>query len=98
MSQTDHHTLETFRARFKHAPDDDVLVQGALDEAAARVVADDWGELTLAGHGYLTAHLLAMDVSGQDARLESDDGQTTYGVLFERLERVVGAAVAPRST
>lgn len=101
-SASQHHTLESFRARFRLAPnggpEDDALVQSALDEAAVRTPTRIWGERTRAGHGYLAAHLLGMDAHGRDARLAQNDAQTSYGVLRDRMEAEIGPAVAPRVT
>lgn len=98
MSASEHHTLASFRARFKHAPDDDVLLQEVLDEAAERTPPSIWEGKTRSAHGYLAAHLLGMEPYGRDARLKQDEGQTTYGLLRERMELELGPAVAPRTT
>lgn len=98
MSASSLHTLATFRARFPHAPADDVLLQEVLDAAAVRTPPAVWGTWTREGHGYLAAHTLGMEPSGRDARLQNHDGQTTYGVMRRNLERSIGAAVAPRVT
>jgi hypothetical protein len=97
-----HHTIETFRGRFPEAPNggaaDDDLVQSVLDETAVRTPIAVWGDLTLEAHGYEAAHQLGMLPYGRDARLKSDDRQTTYGVLREGLETRLGPAVVPRTT
>lgn len=97
MSQAELHTLETFRERFPHAPTDDGLVQQILDEAAERTPPSVWGTRTRAGHGYLAAHLLGMDLHGRDARLQQNDAQTSYGVLRNRLEKELAPAVIRRT-
>ncbi len=100
MAATDRevHSLASFRERFAHAPEDDVLVQAVLDEAASRTPPRVWRDRTRAAHGYLAAHLLGMDPHGRDARIQNDDGQTTYGILRERMEAELGPAVTPRTT
>ena len=101
MSASEHHTLSSFRDRFRHAPngpEDDTWVQQVLEEAAARTPVSVWGDQTRAAHGYLAAHILGMEPAGRDARLSKDDKQTTYGVLRERMEEDLGPVVAPRTT
>ena len=101
MATNVHHTLASFRARYPHVPQDaatDALVQGVLDEAAARTPVDVWGDYALEGHGSLACHKLGAEPYGRDARLQSDDGQTTYGKQRADLETLLGAAVTPRTS
>jgi len=98
VAATELHTLASFRARFRHAPEDDDFVLEVLDEAAQRTPPDVWGVYTRAGHGYLAAHILGMEPYGRDARLRRNDSQTSYGLLREDLERSIGTAMAPRVT
>lgn len=68
----------------------------AVDPAViARVLADSASEVNDAVFGTLTdkaielraAHALAISPYGQNARLEGDTTNTTYGAEFERLAR-----------
>lgn len=94
-------TPATFKARFpEFLATDDSVVQSVLNEAAARVDGS-FGD-TDTGVGYLTAHILSMQPYGQNARLESDDGTTTYGKLFDEWVRnraggpwITGQAATP---
>lgn len=94
------HTATTFRAAFPEFKGDAVagtvvpvaFLQRCLDEAEREIDANVWGEDALTGHGYLTAHKLALSPYGRDARLKTDDRKTTYLTEFERLERIVGTA------
>lgn len=96
MGVADHHTLETFRAAFKNAPDDDEVLTPALEEAAVRTPSAVWGNRTQEAHGYLVAHKLGMTEFGADARLEKDETQTSYGVMRERMEEEIGPAAIAR--
>lgn len=71
------------------APED--LIDARLADAAARTPASVWGELQAEGHGYLTAHLIATSPWGQQARMSSDAGDSTYGIERRRLEKIVSA-------
>lgn len=98
MSASQHHTVESFRARFPFAESSpDALVQAALDSAAEETPSDVWRTWTREGHGLLAAHLLSMDDFGKDARLSSNDAQSTYGVLRRRLERRLAPAAIRRT-
>ncbi len=94
----EHYDEANFRLRFKHAPEDRSLVETVLADAAVRTPVDVWGDRTREAHGYLAAHMLAMDVHGRDARLKQDDGQSSYGKMRERLEAELAPAVIPRVT
>lgn len=79
--------LATFRVQFPEfnsAPDP--LVQSRLDQAERRINSEVWGPKENDGHGMLTAHLLALSIFGQMAKLQSKTGETTYGVQFEAME------------
>jgi hypothetical protein len=71
------------------------LVQAKLDEAQLQIDEDVWGDHADAGHGYLTAHLLAMSPMGNTAKL-TDGKTTTYEIHYRRLLGIVAAGI--RST
>lgn len=78
--------LVTFRSQYpEFQTGTDELVQGFLDAAEKRIDADIWTIHTDQGHGLLTAHLLCLAPNGQFARLQEDNGQTTYGAEYEKL-------------
>src|SRR5437660_717192 len=80
--------LATFRASFpEFVGTSDATVTAKLAEAAVCVDA----RLPLADNrvGYLAAHLISISPFGQQARLSSDKGETTYMVEYTRLNRVV---------
>jgi hypothetical protein len=87
-------TLAAFRTRYQPTFDltPDALVQAKLDEAEEEIDAVVWGTKAETGHGLLTAHKLAMEPGGRDARLKNNDGKTTYGVQFDELAQRVGGA------
>lgn len=72
------------------------LVSAILAEAAVQLSAPVWGPLYDAGHGLLTAHLLAISPFGQQARMAAKDGVTTYWRRYQQLVETVacGGAVA----
>jgi hypothetical protein len=63
----------------------DALVQCALDESARRTDPRVFGARADDAVGLLAAHLLAVSPFGQQARLKSDAGNTTYNREWERL-------------
>lgn len=67
------------------------LVGAKLAEATLQVSPSVWGALTDTGIGYLTAHLLALSPSGQNARMVAKDGVTTYFTHYRRLQRMVSS-------
>jgi hypothetical protein len=84
-------TPTTFKARWSEfAPIDDALVQSALDEAAREVDERYFGARTDDAVGLRAAHRVAISPMGQQARLESDKGATTYGALYDEMARSVG--------
>lgn len=97
MSASEHHTLESFRSRFPALDTDEALVQASLDAAAQETPPSVWREHTREGHGLLAAHLLTMTEFGKDARLASNDAQSTYGVLRRRLERRIAPSAIRRT-
>jgi Protein of unknown function (DUF4054) len=72
------------------------LVGAVLAEAAVQLSRPVWGPLYDAGHGLLTAHLLAISPFGQQARMAAKDGVTTYWRRYQQLVEMVacGGAVA----
>ena len=80
----------SFLARFpEFEPAPRAMIEEALDEGARNVDAQVWGSKTNDGIRWKTAHLLAISPFGQQARLVSKDGSTTYGVRFAALARSV---------
>lgn len=83
-------TLEQFRERFPAFEDTpEGLVRARLDEAARAVSASSWGPRADDAHGLLTAHMLALEPMGEQARLKLPGGgeTTTYGRRFEELRK-----------
>jgi len=79
-----------FLARFpEFEPADSSMVASAIAEATRGVDASVWGDKTEDGIRWLAAHLLAITPWGQQARLVSKDGSTTYGKEHARLMRSV---------
>jgi hypothetical protein len=75
------HTVDTFLTRHPAFADVDLaLISACLDAAAEEVDAEVFGARTNEAHGLLTAHKLAMDPMGLNARLILKDGtpSTTY--------------------
>jgi hypothetical protein len=64
-------------------------VQAALDDAEARTDAEVFGDLTDEAHMWLTAHLLAADPVGREARLKGSLFDTIYLAERQRLEALV---------
>ena len=78
----------SFLARFpEFEPASRSMVDEAIDEASRNVDPDVFGEKTDDGIRWQAAHLLAISPFGQQARLISKDGSTTYGKRFEALAR-----------
>ena len=65
------------------------LIDAKLAEATRGVDAEVFGDKTEDAIGYKTAHLLAIEPFGQTARLEADDGETTYSKRFHKLVKSV---------
>ncbi len=93
------HTLATFYASFPEFADggapQNALVQTKLDEAELDIDPAVWGAKATIGHGYLTAHLLAMTPLGNTAKLVADK-TTTYEINYRRQLGIVAAGI--RST
>ena len=65
------------------------MIEEAIDEATRNVDAAVWRGNTDDGVRWQTAHLLAISPFGQQARMLSKDGSTTYGKRFAQLMRSV---------
>ena len=79
-----------FLARFpEFEPASKTMIEAAIDEAKRNVDSGVWREKTDDGVRWKTAHLLAISPFGQQARLVSKDGSTTYGKNFDLLMRSV---------
>jgi len=80
----------TFLARFpEFEPASKSMIEEAIAEATRGVDAGVWREKADDGIKWRTAHLLAISPFGQQARLMSKDGSTTYGKQFDALVRSV---------
>lgn len=62
------------------------LIDAMLAGAATQLDAEVWGGVYDQGHAYLTAHMLACSPFGQNARMSSKDGETTYGKTFKQMQ------------
>lgn len=81
-----------FLARFpEFEPAGSTMVSAAIAEAVRGVDAEVWGTKTDDGVRWLTAHLLAITPWGQQARMVSKDGSTTYSKEHARLVRSVSS-------
>jgi hypothetical protein len=78
--------VDDFLARFPEFAGADLsLIDAMLNDAFFEIDPLVFGPLAGSGHGYLTAHKLALSPFGQNARLEAKDGMTTYYVHFRQL-------------
>lgn len=78
--------LAAFRAafpEFQRTGDDTVNAKLAL--ALNAVDASTWGADYDSGHGHYAAHLLATSPTGQQSRLSTEKGVSTYLQEYERL-------------
>jgi hypothetical protein len=79
-----------FLARFpEFEPAPKAMVEAALSEARRNVDAEVFGDKTDDAIRWKAAHLLAISPFGQQARLISKDGSTTYGKYFWELAKSV---------
>ena len=85
--------LPAFLTRFpEFRATDTSMVAAALNDAALQIDCTVWGNLAGVGHGYLTAHRLALSPFGQNARMIADDAEsTTYKAHFDYLVGLVGS-------
>ncbi len=65
------------------------LVESKIADAVLDIDTTVWGAKTDIGVKYLTAHILALSPFGQQARLVSKDGSTTYMKHLKREMRSV---------
>lgn len=65
------------------------MLQAFLDAADLEIDRKIWGAKADQGQAYLAAHKLTLSPWGQNARLVSTDGKTTYAVHFESLQMQV---------
>lgn len=70
---------------------DPAMLQAYLDDGAVYVKSPDWGDYQSAGHGYMTAHLLALSPFGNGTALVAKDGTTVYEKHWQRLCRIVAS-------
>ena len=82
--------IRSFLSRFpEFEPAGKPMVREGIAEATRGVDTGVWGAKTDDGIRWLAAHLLAITPWGQQARMVSKDGSTTYGVEHARLMRSV---------
>lgn len=65
------------------------LIDSTIAAAELQVDATVWGGKVDLGVGLLTAHLLAISPFGQNARLTSKDGGSTYLTRFRAMMKQV---------
>lgn len=68
------------------------LIQECIRGAVDRLNSDTWGALYREGLLYMTAHLLALSPYGQEARMVSDRGLSTYRLVYDDLANSLGAS------
>jgi hypothetical protein len=85
--------LSDFQARYpEFKATSTTLISATLNDAALMIDACVWGALAGQGHGYLTAHRLALSPFGQQARMVAKDGKTTsYWLHYIELVKIVGS-------
>ena len=72
--------VESFLVGFpEFRPAEATLITPTIAKATLQVDVSVWGSKADLGIELLTAHLLALSPFGQNARLVSEDGSTTYG-------------------
>ncbi len=77
-----------FLARFpEFEPAPKAMIEAALDEAERNVDVAIFGSKTDDAVRWKAAHLLAIAPFGQQARLVSKDGSTTYEKRFDKLAK-----------
>lgn len=90
-------TRAAFLARYPEFGETDTgVVDAALAEAEVQIDPNVWGKFEDAGHGLLTAHMLADNPLGNAAKLVTSGGtdpSTVYERRFRRLQNVVAAGI-----
>jgi hypothetical protein len=87
------HTSVTFIESFpEFAKAPVALLNAKLAEASRQVDQATWGDKAIDGHGYLTAHLLALSPFGNTAKL-TQDSSTTYETHYRRLLGIVACGI-----
>lgn len=97
MASTDFMTTAEFRCSFPEFRSvQDPQVSAYLNKAKQRIDPSVFGVKTNEAHGLLTAHLLAAAPFGQQARMTSEEGDTTYHKQFQMIvrETVFGVVVS----
>lgn len=88
------HTATTFRASFpEFTSAQTAYIEAKLAEAARQIDQTLWGDKAIDGHGYLSAHLMALSPFGNTAKLVNADGSTTYDGHYQRLLRIVTSGI-----
>jgi hypothetical protein len=93
-------TVSSFKVAYpEFANTPDATVQAKLDMAYRGLDSRRFGDRYDDAVGLKTAHLLSLAPFGTQARLESDDTQTTYGVqLGEMVRQCAGGPWAAGQT
>lgn len=79
-------TLAEFKVQYpEFTKAGDSILTAFLSAAALQLSPAYWTTYYDQGHGLLTAALLADSPNGQNARLQSDKGTSTYRKQYERL-------------
>jgi hypothetical protein len=72
-------TAADIKSEFAEFSDlDDALIDPKIADAVQRVSSDTWGDLTDHGVKYLACHLIAISPLGEQAKLFTKTGETTY--------------------
>lgn len=97
MALDEHMTLAEFRILYpEFCSVEDPQVKANLEQAEAGTDPEFLGDRLKQAHGLLTAHMLAASPFGQQARLDSKQGDTTYRMQLRQLynQTVLGAALS----
>ncbi len=71
---------------------DNELIDAHLSRAALSI-GEAFGTHADEAHGLLTAHMLALSPFGQNARLVSDKGESTYGTQYRTLSEQCASGI-----
>lgn len=77
---------------FTRAPEV-IDLESQLAKAVLKVDAEVWGDKTDEGVELTLAHMLALSPFGQNAKLLSKTGESTYGVQLQSLKEQVACAL-----